>query len=100
MTDQATLAATIDEAFERRADITAKNAAPPLRHAIEECIELLDSGKARVAEKRDGKWQVNEWLKKAVLLYFRTHDNTLDRRRLHALLRQGAAQVRGALAGR
>ncbi len=77
MTDQATLAATINEAFERRADITAKNAAPPLRHAIEESIELLDSGQARVAEKRDGKWQVNEWLKKAVLLYFRTHDNTL-----------------------
>ena len=59
MTDLSTLAATIDEAFERRADITAKNAAPALRHAIEECIELLDSGRARVAEKRDGKWTVN-----------------------------------------
>jgi 2,3,4,5-tetrahydropyridine-2,6-dicarboxylate N-succinyltransferase len=77
VTDQASLAATINEAFERRADITAKNAAPPLRHAIEECIELLDSGKARVADKRDGQWTVNEWLKKAVLLYFRTHDNTV-----------------------
>ena len=77
MTDLATLAATIDEAFERRADITAKNAAPALRHAIEECIELLDSGKARVAEKRAGRWTVNEWLKKGVLLYFRTHDSTL-----------------------
>lgn len=51
MTDLATLAATIDEAFGRRADITAKNATPALRHAIEECIELLDSGKARVAER-------------------------------------------------
>ena len=77
MTDLATLAATIDEAFERRADITAKNAPPPLRHAIEESIELLDSGRARVAEKKDGAWTVNQWLKKAVLLYFRTHDNTL-----------------------
>ncbi len=77
MTDLATLAATIDEAFERRADITAKTAAPALRHAIEESIELLDSGRARVAEKRDGQWTVNQWLKKAVLLYFRTHDNTL-----------------------
>jgi 2,3,4,5-tetrahydropyridine-2-carboxylate N-succinyltransferase len=77
VTDLSTLAAIIDEASERRADITAKNAAPALRHAIEECIELLDSGKARVAEKRDGQWTVNAWLKKAVLLYFRTHDNSI-----------------------
>ncbi len=77
MTDLTTLAATIDEAFERRAEISAKNAAPALRHAIEECIELLDSGRARVAEKRAGQWVVNQWLKKAVLLYFRTHDNSL-----------------------
>jgi 2,3,4,5-tetrahydropyridine-2-carboxylate N-succinyltransferase len=77
VTDLTTLAATIDEAFERRADITAKNAPPALRHAIEECIELLDSGRARVSEKKDGQWTVNQWLKKAVLLYFRTHDNTL-----------------------
>ena len=77
MTDLTTMAATIDEAFERRADLTAKNTAPPLRHAIEECIELLDSGSARVAEKKNGKWMVNAWLKKAVLLYFRTHDNAV-----------------------
>ena len=77
MTDLTTLAATIDEAFERRADITTRTAAPALRHAIEESIELLDSGQARVAEKQAGKWVVNQWLKKAVLLYFRTHDNTL-----------------------
>ena len=77
MTDLTTLAATVDEAFERRADINAKNAPPALRHAIEQSIELLDSGKARVAEKKDGQWVVNQWLKKAVLLYFRTHDNTL-----------------------
>jgi len=77
VTDLTTLAATVDEAFERRADINAKNAPPALRHAIEESIELLDSGRARVAEKRDGQWTVNQWLKKAVLLYFRTHDNTL-----------------------
>jgi 2,3,4,5-tetrahydropyridine-2-carboxylate N-succinyltransferase len=77
VTDLTTLAAIIDEAFERRADINAKNAPPALRHSIEESIELLDSGKARVAEKKDGQWVVNQWLKKAVLLYFRTHDNTL-----------------------
>jgi 2,3,4,5-tetrahydropyridine-2-carboxylate N-succinyltransferase len=77
VTDLTTLAATIDEAFERRADLTAKNSPPVLRHAIEECIELLDSGQARVAEKKNGQWTVNQWLKKAVLLYFRTHDNQI-----------------------
>ncbi|MGQ0836137.1 MAG: 2,3,4,5-tetrahydropyridine-2,6-dicarboxylate N-succinyltransferase [Gammaproteobacteria bacterium] len=46
-----------------------------LRAAIDECIELLDSGRARIAEPRDGRWVVNEWLKKAVLLYFRARDN-------------------------
>jgi 2,3,4,5-tetrahydropyridine-2,6-dicarboxylate N-succinyltransferase len=39
--------------------------------AIEEAIRLLDRGEARVAEKRDGEWTVNEWAKKAILLYFR-----------------------------
>ena len=53
MTDLANLAAIIDEHFERRADLTAKNAPPALRHAIEECIELLDTGKARVSEKTE-----------------------------------------------
>jgi 2,3,4,5-tetrahydropyridine-2-carboxylate N-succinyltransferase len=75
VTDLTVLAATIDEAFERRAELSARSAPATVRHAVEESIELLDSGKARVAEKRDGKWVVNEWLKKAVLLYFRTHDN-------------------------
>ncbi len=75
MTDLTVLAATIDEAFERRAELSAKSAPAAVRHAVEESIELLDSGKARVAGKKDGKWVVNEWLKKAVLLYFRTHDN-------------------------
>ena len=39
--------------------------------AVEEAIALLDRGEARVAEKRDGEWVVHEWLKKAILLYFR-----------------------------
>lgn len=67
----------IDEAFERRADINPKTISAELRAALDECVGMLDSGKARVAEKRDGKWVVNEWLKKAVLLYFRAHDNTV-----------------------
>ena len=65
----------IDGAFERRAEITPRNVPADINAAIEESIALLDSGKARVAEKIDGKWIVNEWLKKAVLLYFRAHDN-------------------------
>ncbi|HET9473895.1 MAG TPA: 2,3,4,5-tetrahydropyridine-2,6-dicarboxylate N-succinyltransferase [Steroidobacteraceae bacterium] len=73
----ANLAATIDEHFERRADLTSKSAPASLRHAIEESIELLDTGKARVSEKKNGQWIVNQWLKKAVLLYFRTHDNVI-----------------------
>ena len=38
---------------------------------VEEAIRLLDTGEARVAEQRDGEWVVNEWLKKAILLYFK-----------------------------
>ncbi|HKZ74350.1 MAG TPA: 2,3,4,5-tetrahydropyridine-2,6-dicarboxylate N-succinyltransferase [Steroidobacteraceae bacterium] len=72
------LCAQIEAAFERRADITPKNAGGALRAALEECIELLDRGEARIAEPRDGgAWVVNEWLKKAVLLHFCAYDNTL-----------------------
>jgi 2,3,4,5-tetrahydropyridine-2,6-dicarboxylate N-succinyltransferase len=72
-----TLQTTIDAAFERRAEITPSTADAALLRAVEDAVGLLDSGKARVAEKKDGKWVVNEWLKKAVLLYFRTHDNAV-----------------------
>lgn len=75
--DVGKLKSTIDAAFERRAELTPKTVSADLNAAIEECIELLDSGRARVAEKLDGRWVVNEWLKKAVLLYFRAHDNVV-----------------------
>jgi 2,3,4,5-tetrahydropyridine-2,6-dicarboxylate N-succinyltransferase len=75
MTDIAQLQTLIDSAFENRAQINAKSVRAELSAAIKASIELLDSGKARVAEPKDGRWVVNEWLKKAVLLYFRTHDN-------------------------
>ncbi len=65
----------ITNAFERRADITPRTVETQVKDAVLEAISLLDDGKARVAEKKDGKWQVNEWLKKAVLLYFRIEDN-------------------------
>ena len=77
MTDQTALKTLIEAAFEARAEITPRNISRELRIALDECLELLDSGTARVAEKRDGRWQVNDWLKKAVLLYFRANDNRL-----------------------
>jgi 2,3,4,5-tetrahydropyridine-2-carboxylate N-succinyltransferase len=69
------LEATIDAAFERRADLAPDNAPAKLRAAVERALDLLDAGLLRVAEKRNGRWVVNEWLKKAVLLSFRLHDN-------------------------
>jgi 2,3,4,5-tetrahydropyridine-2-carboxylate N-succinyltransferase len=77
MTDQTALKTLIEAAFEARAEITPSNISRELRIALDECLELLDSGAARVAERRDGRWQVNDWLKKAVLLYFRANDNRL-----------------------
>jgi len=70
----AELATIIDEAWEKRAEISPSTAGR-VREAIETAIELLDDGKARVAERQgDGAWQVNQWLKKAVLLSFRLAD--------------------------
>ncbi len=77
MTDQTALKTLIEAAFEARAEITPSNISRELRIALDECLELLDGGTARVAEKRDGRWQVNDWLKKAVLLYFRANGNRL-----------------------
>jgi len=68
---------TIEAAFERRAEINVKNAEGSLRSAINEVIAGLDNGTLRVAEKIDGDWQVNEWVKKAVLLSFRVNDNVM-----------------------
>ena len=74
MTDSA-LSAVIDAAFERRTELSPKSAPAEIRDAVDQAIALLDSGKARVAEKQDGQWRVNQWLKKAVLLSFRLNDN-------------------------
>lgn len=65
----------IDGAFEDRASLTPKSIPTDIKNAILEAINQLDSGKARVAEKINGEWIVHQWLKKAVLLYFRTVDN-------------------------
>ncbi|WP_404863006.1 2,3,4,5-tetrahydropyridine-2,6-dicarboxylate N-succinyltransferase [Georhizobium sp. MAB10] len=71
MTSHQDLARIIDTAFEERDQITTSTKGE-VRDAVETALNLLDQGKARVAEKgSDGEWTVNQWLKKAVLLSFR-----------------------------
>jgi 2,3,4,5-tetrahydropyridine-2-carboxylate N-succinyltransferase len=65
----------IEAAFELRDNAAAISGDEKLRQAVEAAIELLDSGQLRVADKIDGRWQVNQWLKKAVLLSFRIAGN-------------------------
>jgi 2,3,4,5-tetrahydropyridine-2,6-dicarboxylate N-succinyltransferase len=65
----------IDAAFERRADVSPSQAPTDLSQALDRVIAELNAGRLRVAEKIDGQWVTHQWLKKAVLLYFRTHDN-------------------------
>jgi 2,3,4,5-tetrahydropyridine-2-carboxylate N-succinyltransferase len=73
------LQAIVENAFEGRAKITPQNVSAETRTAVEAVIGLLDVGTLRVAEKLDGVWRVNEWLKKAVLLSFRIVDNAAVR---------------------
>ncbi|WP_137938052.1 2,3,4,5-tetrahydropyridine-2,6-dicarboxylate N-succinyltransferase [Chitinivorax sp. B] len=65
----------IEEAFERRAELTPSTIQPELKAAIGQVITELDSGSLRVAEKINGQWITHEWVKKAVLLSFRANDN-------------------------
>ena len=65
----------IDDAFERRDTITPNSVDPIVREAVLQTIDMLDAGQIRVAEKIAGEWVVHQWVKKAVLLYFRINDN-------------------------
>jgi len=66
---------SIEDAWERRAELAAEEIGDVVKPAVEQAMRGLESGGLRVAEpKADGGWQVNEWLKKAVLLYFRIND--------------------------
>lgn len=71
--NHAELQAAIDAAWEKRDTITPGTKGA-VRAAIEASLDLLDSGRARVAEKGPGGWTVNQWLKKAVLLSFRVNE--------------------------
>jgi 2,3,4,5-tetrahydropyridine-2-carboxylate N-succinyltransferase len=74
-TATASLESTIDAAFDGRASLTPANVEPALARALDEIIAGLNAGRLRVAEKRGDTWITHQWIKKAVLLYFRTHDN-------------------------
>jgi 2,3,4,5-tetrahydropyridine-2-carboxylate N-succinyltransferase len=70
-----TLKEIIERGWERRTELSPTRGDAELRSAVEECLAGLDAGKLRVAEQRDGRWIVNQWLKQAVLLSFRLSDN-------------------------
>jgi 2,3,4,5-tetrahydropyridine-2,6-dicarboxylate N-succinyltransferase len=67
----------IETAFEQRADITPANVSAEIRNAVTETLNQLDKGALRVAEKINGEWVTNQWLKKAVLLSFRINENRM-----------------------
>lgn len=70
------LQSVIDQAWENRAQITLQNASPELRNSVSQVIEGLNMGEIRVATKESvGVWNVNQWVKKAVLLSFKLQDN-------------------------
>jgi 2,3,4,5-tetrahydropyridine-2-carboxylate N-succinyltransferase len=73
--DTAQIESVIEAAFEARGDVGPQTVGE-VRDAVEAALDLLDSGKARVAEKQGDDWIVNQWLKKAVLLSFRLNDMT------------------------
>ena len=70
----AALEPVVNQAWEAREAIGFATGGP-VRDAVEAALDALDSGAVRVAEKRDGAWHVNQWLKKAVLLSFRLNDS-------------------------
>ncbi len=71
------LEAVINEAFANRADRDSQHPDSEVKAAVQATLAALDSGELRVAEKADGRWVVNEWAKKAVLLSFMLNDNAL-----------------------
>ncbi|MBC7719731.1 MAG: 2,3,4,5-tetrahydropyridine-2,6-dicarboxylate N-succinyltransferase [Chitinophagaceae bacterium] len=76
----AALEATINAAWEARADLSPKAAPQSVLTAVDDAISMLNSGKIRVATRTGvGQWTVHQWIKKAVLLSFRLKDNELMR---------------------
>ncbi len=65
----------IDDAFENRGNLSPASAPAIVRDAVASVIDGLDAGSLRVAEKREGVWAVNQWIKKAVLISFKLSEN-------------------------
>jgi len=70
------IVARIEAAWDNRAEIGFSTQGE-VRDSVEKTLAALDSGEIRVAEKKDGAWTVNQWIKKAVLLSFRLNDNKI-----------------------
>lgn len=68
----------IENAFENRAEITLTTGGE-IRDAVNQTLALLDRGEIRICEKKEGAWQVNQWIKKAILLSFRLNDNFVSK---------------------
>ena len=68
----------INEAFEKKQALSEKSDKKIL-DAINETIELTDKGNVRVAEKKNGQWSVNQWVKKAILLSFRVNKMSMSK---------------------
>ena len=66
----------IEKAWQNRSEITVSTTGE-VRGAVQEVLNAMDKGDLRTAEKIDGEWQVNEWVKKAILLSFRLNDMTV-----------------------
>jgi 2,3,4,5-tetrahydropyridine-2-carboxylate N-succinyltransferase len=69
------LQSTIETAWERRAELTPRSVSAEIREAVETAVAELDAGRLRVAERTDGRWTTNQWLKMAVLLSFRISES-------------------------
>ena len=76
--DLDTMKSHVESAWDKRSTLSPGNAPADLKACIEDCLDLLEQGELRVAEPASGgssAWSVNEWLKKAILLYFRISRN-------------------------
>ena len=66
-----------EDAFEHRDELTPSNADTNVRIAVSKALNMLNDGTARIAEKKEGHWVVNQWLKKSVLLSFHLNNNKI-----------------------
>lgn len=70
-----TLQNVIQHAFEKRDHLSPHNASDELKSAIQTVIERLEAGELRTATPTANGWEVHPWIKQAILLYFRLHEN-------------------------